>query len=74
MQFGKRSEKRAYDIDQLELLVENLKTAVAQRSCELAQYSATKPAPSAPKPRRELPAHLARETQTIGKRYCGTQY
>jgi len=30
MQFGKRSEKRAHEIEQLELLVENLETAAAE--------------------------------------------
>jgi transposase len=65
MQFGKGSEKRALDIEQLQLLVENLETAAAERSCELDQQTATKPAPRVPKPRREFPAHLPRETQTI---------
>src|SRR5450755_896134 len=65
MQFGKRSEKRAHQIEQLELLVENLETAAAERSCVLAQRSATKSAASVPKPRREFPPHLPRETQTI---------
>ena len=65
MQFGKRSEKRAQDIEQLELWVEQLETVVADRSYILAQNTVTKLAPSSPKPRREFPAHLARETQTI---------
>jgi transposase len=65
MQFGKRSEKRAHEIEQLELLVENLETAAEERSCVLAQRSATKSAPSVPKPRREFPAHFPRETQII---------
>jgi transposase len=65
MQYGKRSEKRAHQIEQLELLVENLETAAAERSCAVAQRSAKKPAASVPKPRREFPAHLPRETQTI---------
>ena len=65
MQFGKRSEKRAHEIEQLELLVENLETASAEGSCVLAQRSGTKPAASIPKPRRDFPAHLPRETQTI---------
>jgi hypothetical protein len=50
MQFGKRSEKRAHDIEQLELLVENLETAAAEGSCMLAQRSGIKPAASIPKP------------------------
>jgi transposase len=68
MQFGSRSEKRAFEIEQLQLLVENLETAAAERSCELDQQTATKPtkpAPRLPKPRREFGAHLPRETQTI---------
>jgi transposase len=65
MQFGKRSEKRAHQIEQLELLVENLETAAAERSCVVSQRSTTRPAASAPKPRREFPPHLPRETQTI---------
>ena len=68
MQFGKRSEKRAHDIEQLELLVETLETAVAERSSVGGQRNATKPAASAPKPRREFPAHLPRETQIIQPR------
>jgi transposase len=65
MQFGKRSEKRAHQIEQLELLVENLETAAAERSCVVSQRSTTRSAASPPKPRREFPPHLPRETQTI---------
>ena len=65
MQFGKRSEKRAQEIEQLELLVENLETAAAEGSLVLAERSGTKPAASILKPRRDFPAHLPRETQTI---------
>jgi transposase len=65
MQYGKRSEKRAHQIEQLELLVENLETAAAERSSVVYQRSATKPAASVPKPRREFPPHFPRETQTI---------
>jgi transposase len=67
LQFGRRSEKRAHQIEQLELLVENLETAAAQRSSELAQQTGATPA-SIPKPRREFPAHLPRETLTIAPR------
>jgi hypothetical protein len=66
MQFGNSSEKRgALDVEQLQLLVENLETAAAERSCELDQQTATKRAVRVPKPRREFAAHLPRETQTI---------
>jgi transposase len=65
LQFGKRSEKRAREIEQLELWVEELETAAAQRSCVLAEQAGSAPALYVPKPRREFPEHLARETQTI---------
>jgi transposase len=65
MQFGKRSEKRAREIEQLELWVEQLEAAATQRSSVLAEQGGFPPAASIPKPRREFPAHLARETQTI---------
>jgi transposase len=65
MQFGSRSEKRAHDIRQLELLVENLETDAAKRSCKSDQLIAKKLARRVPKPRREFPAHLPRETHTI---------
>jgi transposase len=65
MQFGKRSEKRAHEIEQLELLVENLETAAAERSCVVSQRSTTRAAASVPKPRRDFPPHLPRETQII---------
>ena len=67
MQFGSRSEKLAREIEQLELFVEELETGVAQRSCELAEQAGSKPTRD-PKPRREFPAHLPRETQTIAPR------
>jgi transposase len=65
LQFGSRSEKREREIEQLELWVEELEAAATQRSSLLAQQAGSPPAPSIPKPRREFPAHLARETQTI---------
>ncbi len=65
MQFGNRSEKRAREIEQLELWVEELETAAGQRSCELAHQAGSPPATSISKPRREFPANLARETLTI---------
>jgi hypothetical protein len=63
MQFGHRSEKRAHQIEQLELWVEELEAADSQLTCVLEQ--AGQVVPRAPKPRREFPAHLPRETQTI---------
>ena len=65
LQFGNSSEKRAQQIEQLELWVEELETTAAQRSCVLAEQAGSTQTPSTPKPRREFPAHLARETQTI---------
>uniref|UniRef100_E6PCP2 Transposase of ISCARN48, IS66 family n=1 Tax=mine drainage metagenome TaxID=410659 RepID=E6PCP2_9ZZZZ len=65
MQFGNKSEKRAQQIEQLELWVEELESAEAQRSCELTEQAGTTRTPSVPKQRRAFPAHLPRETQTI---------
>jgi len=64
MQFGKRSEKRAHEIEQLELLVENLETTAAEALQALAQRNG-KPIASTAKSRRDFPMHLPRETQTI---------
>jgi transposase len=65
LQFGNRSEKRAREIEQLELWVEELEAAATERSSVLAEQAGFPPAVSTPKPRREFPAHLPRETQTI---------
>jgi transposase len=65
LQFGRRSEKRERQIEQLELWVEELEAADAQRACVLPERPVTTPAVRVPKPRREFPAHLQRETQTI---------
>lgn len=65
MQFGNKSEKRAQQIEQLELWVEELESAEAQRSCELTEQAGSTRTPSSPKQRRAFPAHLARETQMI---------
>jgi transposase len=65
LQFGNRSEKRARVIEQLELWVEELETTEALRSSVRAEKAGPKAAAVAPKPRREFPAHLPRETHTI---------
>ena len=66
LQFGNRSEKRAREIEQLELWVEELESADAERSGVLAEPIGSTPAMRvASKPRREFPEHLVRETQTI---------
>ncbi len=65
LQFGRRSEKREQQIEQLELWVEELEAADAQiRTCSTNEPDALS-ARGVPKPRREFPAHLPRETQTI---------
>ncbi len=68
LQFGNRSEKREREIAQLELWVEELETADAQRICKRAAKTGSTLAAAAAKPRREFPSHLARETQTIAPR------
>jgi len=62
LQFGNRSEKRERQIEQLELWVEELEAAEAQRSYVPAGSAA---AVRSSVPRREFPTHLAREVQTI---------
>jgi transposase len=66
MQFGRKSEKRARQIEQLELLVEDLEETEAQIAC-VAAVDEQKPARSAhaKKPRRMFPPNLPRETNTI---------
>lgn len=63
LQFGRRSEKREQEIEQLELWVEELEAADAQLTCALDQRRAR--AAREPKARREFPAHLPREEQVI---------
>jgi transposase len=65
MRFGRRSEKYQHQIAQLELWVEELETAVADRSLVLDKQTAVKLTASVPKSRREFPTHLPREMQTI---------
>lgn len=64
LQFGQRSEKRERQIEQLELWVEELETADAHLASVLEERISSTPR-SAPKPRREFPAHLQRETNVI---------
>jgi transposase len=66
MQFGKKSEKRARQIEQLELWVEELEATDAQLSCGVEKKS-KRPA-VAPKTPRVFPEHLPRETRTIAPR------
>lgn len=66
LQFGRRSEQREQEIEQLELWVEELESAgAAQHSGEVAERVQSTPAAGTRKPRREFPAHLPHETQTI---------
>jgi transposase len=65
LQFGKSSEKRAAEIEQLELWVEELETAEVLRNAALADHGATPLVARPAKVRREFPAHLERETQSI---------
>lgn len=65
LQFGKRSEKRTAEIEQLELWVEELETAEVLRNAALAERGGALAVPRTAKVRREFPAHLERETQTI---------
>lgn len=64
LQFGKSSEKREQQIHQLELWIEDLESADAQLAVMRPDVVKSAPAISAPKLRREFPAHLPRETHT----------
>jgi hypothetical protein len=66
MQFGQKSEKRARQIEQLELWVEELEATNAQLSCVAEKKS--KRSAAAPKAPRVFPEHLPRETRTIAPR------
>jgi len=65
LQFGHKSEKRERQIEQLELWVEELETADAQSAFIVAESSRSPRVAGAPKPRRNFPSHLPRETQVI---------
>ena len=66
LQFGRRSEKREQQIEQLELWVEELETVDAHLTSALTERAQSAPAAArAPKPRRAFPEHLPRETNTI---------
>jgi transposase len=78
MQFGQRSEKRARQIAQLELGIEELETFEAKIVDENAEpYTVLQAEPQEnattarlPKQRREFPAHLPRETRIIEPAIC----
>jgi transposase len=65
MQFGRKSEKIARQIEQLELKLEELQANRVEEAPLPAQESSTAQIPSATKPsRRPLPEHLPREIKT----------
>jgi transposase len=64
LQFGSKSEKRADQIRQLELWVEELETTNSERIEALAKPCDAKPKEPT-QPRRAIPEHVPRETQTI---------
>jgi transposase len=68
MQFGQKSEKRARQIEQLELLVEELEETDAQIAYAAIDEQKSARSALAQKSRRTLPAHLPRETRTISPR------
>lgn len=68
LQYGRSSEKREQQIEQLELWVEELEAADAQLTSALAERAEPKAAAGAAKPRRAFPAHLPRETNMISPR------
>ncbi len=68
LQFGQRSEKRAHEIEQLELWVEELETADAQLTFATLAPAVSSLEIGVPKARRVFPAHLPRETQIVAPR------
>jgi len=72
MQFGRRSEKVAWQIEQLELRLDELQASRAeQRPPSPAEPSVAAEAPRSTKPaRRPLPAHLPRETRKIPPKHA----
>ena len=65
LQFGRRSEKREQQIEQLELWVEELEAADAHLTSALDERRAPGRPAREPRALREFPAHLPREEQII---------
>jgi transposase len=65
MQFSRKSEKIARQIDQLELQLEDLETKHAENASRADKASCAKAEDLAQPSRRPLPEHLPRETRTI---------
>ena len=69
MQFGRHSEKVAWQIEQLELRLDELEANRAEQTATLAEQVTAKEKTRTAKPaRRPLPAHLPRETRSIRPR------
>lgn len=69
MQFGRKSEKIARQIDQLELQLEDLETRRAENAPLGERAFPTKAADARQPARRPLPEHLPRETRTIAPKH-----
>ena len=71
MQFGRRSEKVAWQIEQLQLRLDELEVSRAEQApCSAAEPIAATETPQAAKPvRRPLPAHLPRQTRKISPKH-----
>ena len=65
MQFGRKSEKIARQIEQLELQLEDLETKKAENPPLLEKAFSNGAEQAQPPARRPLPEHLPRETRTI---------
>jgi transposase len=66
MQFGRRSEKVAWQIEQLQLRLDELEAGRAEQAASVAERVGDPEAPRSTRPaRRPLPAHLPRQTRKI---------
>src|SRR5215470_6785075 len=67
MQFGRKSEKLQWQIEQLELRLEELESSRSQNESkpEATSLPASWPAPAAKPARRALPDHLPREIRRL---------
>jgi transposase len=65
MQFGRKSEKLDWEIEQLELKLDELQASRAEQTAACPSPLAASDVNRAKKPARPLPAHLPRETHKI---------
>jgi len=66
MQFGRRSEKVAWQIEQLQLRLDELQASRTEQAASVAERVANVEEPRSTRPvRRPLPAHLPRQTRKI---------